>query len=167
MYGAIEGTIFLNELTRSASTSKTGLLKDVIHHMMSIRNGVVTNGLAGANNGNYIINAKEAIVKSLSLSVQSTDPVEVYLYFEPSSLSVPHEYYAITRCNELKSTVVGTFDNTIDTPIYTGFCGINGTMNVDLSQYRITIPPGSWVSIAVKSTNSVSPCIAALTWSED
>ncbi len=167
MYGAIEGTIFLNELTRSASTSKTGLAKDVIHHLMSIRNGVVTNGFAGANNGNYIINAKEAIIKSLSVSCQSTDPVEVYLYFEPSSLSVPHEYYAITRCNELKSTVVGTFDNTIDTPIYTGFVGINGTINVDLSQYRITIPPGSWVSIAVKSTNSVSPCIAALTWSED
>ncbi len=167
IYGAIEGTIHLNELTRSASTSKTGLAKDVIHHMMTIKNGVVTNGLAGANNGNYLINAKEAIVKSLSLSCQSTDPVEVYLYFEPSSFSAQHEYYAITRCNELKSTVTGTFDNTIDTPIYTGFCGINGTFNVDLSQYRITIPPGSWLSIAIKSTNSVSPCIAALTWSED
>ncbi len=167
MYAAIEGTIHLNELTRSASTSKTGLVKDVIHHMMTIKNSVVTNGLAGANNGNYVLNTKEAIVKSLSVSVQSTDPVEVYLYFEPSSFSGAHEYYAITRCNEVKSTVTGTFDNTLDTPIYTGFCGINGTINVDLSQYRITVPPGSWLSIAVKSTNSISPCIAALTWSED
>jgi hypothetical protein len=167
MYAAIEGTVFLNELTRSASTSKTGLVKDVIHHMMTIKNSVVTNGLAGANNGNYVLNTKEAIVKSLSVSVQSTDPVEVYLYFEPSSFSGAHEYYAITRCNEVKSTVTGTFDNTLDTPIYTGFCGINGTINVDLSQYRITVPPGSWLSIAVKSTNSISPCIAALTWSED
>jgi hypothetical protein len=167
MYAAIEGTIHLNELTRSASTSKTGLVKDVIHHMMTIKNSVVTNGLAGANNGNYVLNTKEAIVKSLSVSVQSTDPVEVYLYFEPAGFSAAHEYYAIPRCNEVKSTVTGTFNGTSDTPIYTGFCGINGTINVDLSQYRITVPPGSWLSIAVKSTNSISPCIAALTWSED
>lgn len=167
MYGAIEGTIFLNELTRSASTSKTGLNKDNIHHIMTIKNSVVTNGLAGANNGNYVLNTKEAIVKSLSVSCQSTDPVEVYLYFEPAGFSGAHEYYAIPHCNEVKSTVTGTFNGTSDTPIYTGFCGINGTINVDLSQYRITVPPGSWLSIAVKSTNSISPCIAALTWSED
>ncbi len=167
MYGAIEGTIFLNELTRSYSTSKTGLNKDNIHHILTIKNSVVTNGLAGANNGNYVLNTKEAIVKSLSVSVQSTDPVEVYLYFEPSSLSVAHEYYNIPYCNEVRSTVTGTFDNSIDTPIYTGFCAINGVINIDLSAYRITVPPGSWLSIAVKSTNSISPCIAGLTWSED
>lgn len=134
---------------------------------MTVKNSVVTNGLAGANNGNYVLNTKEAIVKSLSVSCQSTDPVEVYLYFEPSSFSASHEYYAITRCNEVRSTVTGTFDNAVDTPIYTGFCGINGTINIDLSAYRITIPPGSWISIAVKSTNSISPCIAGLVWSED
>ena len=167
IYAAVEGTIHLNELTRSYSTSKSGLNKDNIHHMLTIKNSVVTNGYAGANNGNYILNAKEAIVKSLSLSVQSTDPVEVYLYFEPSSFTGQHEYYAITRCNEVRSTVTGTFDNSIDTPIYTGFCGINGTINIDLSAYRITVPPGSWLSIAVKSTNSISPCIAGLVWSED
>ena len=167
MYAAVEGTIHLNELTRSWSTSKTGLAKDIVHHMMTIKNSVVTNGLAGANNGNYIINAKEAIVKSLSLSVQSTDPVEVYLYFEPASFSGSHEYYNIPYCNEVHSTVTGTFDRTVDTPIFTGFCGINGTINIDLSSYRITVPPGSWLSIAVKSTNSISPCIAGLVWSED
>jgi hypothetical protein len=167
MYAAVEGTIHLNELTRSWSTSKTGLAKDIVHHMMTIKNSVVTNGVAGANNGNYIINAKEAIVKSLSLSVQSTDPVEVYLYFEPSSFSGSHEYYNIPYCNEVHSVVTGTFDRTVDTPIYTGFCGINGTINIDLSAYRITVPPGSWLSIAVKSTNSISPCIAGLVWSED
>ena len=167
MYGAIEGTIFLNELTRSYSTSKTGLAKDLIHHVMSIKNSVVTNGLAGANNGNYVLNTKEAIVKSLSVSCQSTDPVEVYLYFEPTSLSVQHEYYNIPYCNEVQSTVTGTFNAALDTPIYTGLVAINGTINIDLSAYRITVPPGSWLSIAVKSTNSISPVTAALVWSED
>jgi len=167
MYGAIEGTIHLNELTRSYSSSKTNLSQNVVHHLLSIKNSIVTNGLAGANNGNYVLNTKEAIVKSLSVSVQSNDPSQVFLYFEPSSFSANHEYYAIPRCNEVHSTITGTFDNTIDTPVYTGLCGINGTINIDLSQYRITVPPGSWLSIAIKGTAAITASSAALVWSED
>lgn len=167
MYAAIEGTIFQNELTRSYSTSKTGLAKDLVHHMLTIKNSVVTNGLAGANNGNYVINTKEAIIKSLSVSIQSTDPARIFLFFEPTSLSVPNLYNLIPRCNEVHSEVTGTFNLAVDTPIYTGLVGINGTINIDLSAYRITIPPGSYVSIAITSTNSVSPATCALTWSED
>ena len=167
MYAAIEGTIFQNELTRSYSTSKTGLAQNQVHHLLTIKNSVVTNGLAGANNGNYVINTKEAIIKDLSVSVQSTDPSRVFLFFEPSSLSAPHLYNLIPRCNEVHSEVTGTFNLAVDTPIYTGLIGINGTINVDLSAYRITIPPGSQVSVAILSTNSVSPATCALTWSED
>ena len=167
MYGAVEGTIHLNELTRSWSTSKSSLAQNVTHHMMTIKNSVVTNGLAGANNGNYVINAKEAIVKSLSVSVQATDPTQVYLFFEPSSYSNTLTYLNIPYCNEVHAVDTGTFNIAVDTPIYTGLIAINGTINIDLSAYRITIPPGSWVSIAVRSTNGITQCTAALTWSED
>jgi len=167
MYGAVEGTIHLNELTRSWFTSKSGLTQNVTHHMMTIKNSVVTNGLAGANNGNYVINAKEAILKSLSVSVQSTDPAAVYLFFEPTSFSTNYTYFNIPSCNEVHATNTGTFNTAVDTPIYTGLLAINGTINIDLSAYRITIPPGSWVSIAVRSTNSITQATAALVWSED
>ncbi len=167
MYGAIEGTIFLNELTRSKHTSKTTLAKDLVHHVLTIKNSVITNGLAGANNGNYVINAKEAIVKQLSLSVQGTDPVNVYLFFDPTSLSVPQLYNNINYCNEVFSIVTGTFNLTIDTAIWSGIVGINGTFNIDLSAYRITIPPGSQLSVAVQSTNGISRTDCSLTWSED
>ncbi len=167
MYGAVEGTIHLNELTRSWAASKGSLTQNNVHHMMTIKNSVVTNGLAGANNGNYVINTKEAIVKSLSVSVQSADPVQVFLLFEPAGFSAQHEYYVIPYCNQVHSVVTGTFDLTLATPVYTCICGINGTINIDLSQYRITIPPGSWLSIAVKGTNTISASAASLTWSED
>ena len=167
IYGAVEGTIFLNELTRSKANSKTGLAKDLVHHCLTIKNSVITNGLAGANNGNYIINAKEAIVKQLSLSIQGTDPANVYLIFDGTSLSVPHLYYNIPYCNEVASVVTGTYDLALDTPIYSGIVGINGTINIDLSAYRITIPPGSQLSVAVQSTNGISRMDCALTWSED
>ena len=167
MYGAVEGTISQNELTRSWYTSKTNLAKDTTHHLMSIKNSVVTNGLAGANNGNYILNAKEAILKSLSVSVQSTDPASVYLFFEPSSFSGTYTYFNIPYCNEVHAVDTGTFNTAVDTPIYAGLLAINGTINIDLSAYRITVPPGSWVSIAIRSTNSVSQVTSALVWSED
>ncbi len=167
MYGAIEGTIHLNELTRSWSTSKGSLVQNTVHHMMTIKNSVVTNGLAGANNGNYVINAKEAIVKSLSVSTQSSDPVQVFLFFEPAGFSGQHEYYVIPYCNQVHSVVTGSFNLSLATPVYTGLCAINGVINVDLSAYRITIPPGSWLSIAIKGTNTISASAAALVWSED
>ena len=167
MYGAIEGTIFQNELTRSWSSSKSSLAQNTTHHMLTIKNSVVTNGLAGANNGNYVLNTKEAIVKSLSVSVQSTDPSQVFLFFDPTSFSSQHSYFNIPSCNEVHSVVTGTLDTTVDTPVYTGLISINGTVNIDLSPYRITIPPGSQVSIAVRSTNGITQCTAALVWSED
>lgn len=167
VYGAVEGTIFLNELTRSKHHSKTSLAKDLVHHCMTIKNAVVTNGLAGANNGNYIINAKEAILKQLSVSIQGTDPANVYLLFDATSLSVSHLYNNISYCNEVFSTVDGTFNLTTDTAIWAGLVGINGTFNIDLSQYRITIPPGSQISIAIQSTNGISRMDCSLTWSED
>jgi hypothetical protein len=167
IYGAIEGTIFLNELTRSHHTSKSSLAQNTAHHIMTIKNAVVTNGLAGANNGNYVINAKEAIVKQLSVSVQGTDPVNVYLLFDATSFSSSHLYNNINYCNEVYSTATGNFNITTDTPIWSGICGINGTINIDLSSYRITIPPGSQLSIVAQSTNQITRIDSALTWSED
>ena len=76
-------------------------------------------------------------------------------------------FYNIPRCNEVQSTVTGTFNLAIDTPIYEGIVGINGTINIDLSAYRITVPPGSYVSIGIQSTGSMNPVSCALVWSED
>jgi hypothetical protein len=167
VYGAVEGTIFQNELTRSHSASKSSLAQNVTHHMMTIKNSVVTNGLAGANNGNYVLNTKEAIIKSLSVSVQATDPSQVFLFFDPTSFSSTHLYFNIPNCNEVYSDATGTLNTAVDTPVYTGLLAINGTVNIDLSPYRITIPPGSQVSIAIRSTNGITQATVALVWSED
>jgi hypothetical protein len=167
VYGAIEGTIFQNELTRAYGTSKSNLAQNQLHHLLTIRNSVITNGLAGANNGNYVLNTKEAIVKSLSVSIQGQDPARIYLFFEPSSFSSTQLFNNIPRCNELQSTATGTFNLAVDTPVYEALVGINGTVNVDLSAYRITVPPGSWVSVAIQSTGAMNPVSCALVWSED
>lgn len=167
MMGAIEGDIRQNELNRSSGVNKTGLVKDVLHHLLTIRNPYVTNGAAGALNGNYILNAKEIILKDVSIGTQNTDPAILYIFYEPTSFSGTHSYFSQPKDNGMISTVDGTLNNTVDTAICQFVTAINGQSSYALSDFRVAIPPGSWVSFAIKSTNGITRATLALVFSED
>lgn len=167
MMSAIEGDIRQNELNRSTSTNKTTLAQNTLHHLLTIRNPYVTNGQAGALNGNYILNAKEIILKDVSVGTQGNDPGIVYLFFEPTSFSANQSYYSQPKDNGMVSTVDGTFNPTIDTAICQFVTAINGEAQYKLSDFRITIPPGSWVSFGIKSTAQISRAAIAVVFSED
>ena len=167
MMAAIEGDIRQNELNRSSSVNKTNLAQNVMHHLMTIRNPYVTNGQAGALNGNYILNAKEIILKDISVGTQNTDPALLYIFFEPTTFSGEHSYYSQPKDNGMISTVDGTIDPTVDTAICQFVTAINGESQYKLSDFRIAVPPGSWVSFAIKSTNGISRATMALVFSED
>jgi hypothetical protein len=167
MFGAIEGTIFQNELNRSTSVSKTTLGSGTVWHLMTIRNPYVTNGKSGALNGNYVLNAKEVILKDISIGVQGNDPGIVYIFYEPTSFSNTHVYTSQPKDNVMVSTVDGTLDPTVDTAVTRFVTAINGEAQYDLSKYRIAIPSGSYVSIAIQSTSNMSRVSAAVVFSED
>ena len=167
LMAAIEGDIRQNELNRSTSSNKTTLAQNIVHHLLTIRNPYVTNGAAGALNGNYVLNAKEIILKNVSVGTQGNDPGIVYLFFEPSSFSANQSYYSQPRDNGMISTVDGTFDTTIDSAICQFVTAINGESQYQLSDFRVTVPPGSWVSFAIKSTAQISRATMALVFSED
>ena len=167
MMGAIEGTIFQNELNRSTSVSKTTLSSGTLHHLLTLRNPYVTNGAAGAYNGNYILNAKEIILKDISIGTQGNDPGIVYIFFEPTSFSGTHSYHSQPKDNGMISTADGTIDETVDTAVCRFVTAINGEAQYKLSDFRIAIPPGSSISIAIKSTSNISRVSAALVFSED
>jgi hypothetical protein len=167
MMGAIEGDIRQNELNRSTSVNKTTLAQNTMHHLLTIRNPYVTNGAAGALNGNYILNAKEIILKDISVGTQNTDPALLYIFYEPTSFSGIHSYYSQPKDNGMISTVDGTLDPAVDTAICQFVTAINGESQYKLSDFRIAIPPGSWVSFAIKSTNGISRATMALVFSED
>lgn len=167
MMGAIEGDIRQNELNRSSGVNKTGLAQNVMHHLLTIRNPYVTNGAVGALNGNYILNAKEIILKDVSIGTQNTDPAILYVFYEPTSFSGTHSYYSQPKDNGMISTVDGTLDNTVDTAICQFVTAINGQSSYNLNDFRVAIPPGSWVSFAIKSTNGITRAALALVFSED
>jgi len=167
MMGAIEGDIRQNELNRATSVNKTNLAQNVMHHLLTIRNPYVTNGAAGALNGNYILNAKEIILKDISVGTQNTDPALLYIFFEPTSFSGTHSYYSQPKDNGMISTADGTLDPTVDTAICQFVTAINGEAQYKLSDFRVALPPGSWISFAIKSTNGISRATMALVFSED
>lgn len=167
MMGAIEGEIKQNELNRSTSVNKTGLSQNVMHHLLTIRNPYVTNGSAGALNGNYVLNAKEIILKDVSIGTQNSDPAILYVFFEATTFSGTHSYFSQPKDNGMISTADGTLDPTVDTPICQFVTAINGATSYPMRDFRVTIPPGSTVSFALKSTNAVSRATLALVFSED
>lgn len=166
--GAIEGEIKQNELNRSASVSKTGLNSaGIVFHLMTIRNPYITNGSAGALNGTYILNSKEIILKDISVGTQGNDPGIVYIFYEAASFSGTHSYYSQPKDNGMISTVDGTLDTTVDTAICQFVTSINGQAQFPLNDFRIAIPPGSSVSIGIKSSANMSRVACALVFSED
>lgn len=167
MMGAIEGDIRQNELNRSTSVSKTTLAQNSIHHLLTLRNPYVTNGAANALNGNFVLNTKEILLKDISVACQTTDPALLYIFFEPSSFTGTHSYYSEPRNNGMISTADGTFTTTTDSAICQFVIGINAEAQYKLNEFRVAVPPGSFVSFAVSSTAQISKATMAIVFSED
>lgn len=167
MFGAIEGTIFKNELIRSSGVSKVSLAKDDFHHMLTLRNPYVTNGKAGSLNGQYILNAKEIILENISVGTQGNDPCIVYVFYEPTSFTGTHTFLSQPKDNGMISTADGTLNPNVDTAILRFVTSINGQSSFDLKPYRIAVPPNSTISIAIQSSAAISRASVAVVFSED
>lgn len=167
MMGAIEGDVRQNELNRSFSSAKSGLNTGSVHHLMTIRNPLVTIGGVTQENGTFAINTKELILKDISAAQQGNDPATIYIFYAPTSFSAAHEFSTQQKNNALHSTTTGTFDIQVDPPICQFILGVNGEAQYKLSDFRIPVPAGVEVSVAISSTASISRIAAALVWSED
>ena len=167
MMGAIEGDIRQNELNRSTGASKTTLASGTVHHLLTLKNPYVTNGKAGALNGAYILNAKELILKDISVGTQGNDPGTVYIFYEAESFSGTHVFASQPKDNGMVSTADGTLDKTTETAVCRFVTAINGEAQYRLSDFRIAIPPGSSVSIGIESSAQTSRVAMALVFSED
>lgn len=167
MMGAIEGDIRQNELNRSCESIKSNLTQNTLHHLLTLRNPYVTNGAAGALNGNYVLNAKEIILKDISIALQGQDPGIVYIFYNADSFSGTHSFTSQPKDNGIVSTVDGTLNTAVDTAVCRFVTAINGESQYKLSDFRIAIPPGDSISIGIRSTNGITRLSVALVFSED
>ena len=66
----------------------------------------------------------------------------------------------------LVSEATGTISETTNTPILSYAIPSSGSLNIDLSSYRIVVSPGSIISLAIKASN-VTATNSSLIWEVD
>jgi hypothetical protein len=165
IYGAIEGEQNITSFTNGGATTKTGLAKDLYHHIMSIQNPYV-------NHNNDKLNLRSIRFMDLSVSSQSTDPVELYIFFNGQLADdATFDWASVSGIDGLKryaeSRVEAEFDVTGDAPIVALTTGLTGSgQQFDLLPYNLILPPGTHMSLVAKSTNSMSKLAIAGTWGD-
>ena len=160
MMMAVEGTITRNDFPRAAHADKTGLAKDLNHHLLTVENPTTREGK---------INTKELILQDLVVSSQCSDPAKISLYLNEELLTGVHDLRTRPKTIAMVSLATGTFANTATsiTPVIAYTLGINGTLQFDLTPYRLIVPAGGKVSVAISASQSISRAICALTWLAD
>ena len=159
--GAIEGDIIVTYLPNSVSnTYSTSILAATHQHMLSIRNDIVFNNK---------INQREIILKGISAAANSasSSPIVVTLYKNSTTAGLK----IWSNIGNDSFTSYSTTDTTIipasDLVVYQAVI-IPGAANVlDVSNLRIALPPGDYMSVGVYGSNNIQNCAVSLIWVED
>ena len=158
MAGFIEGGITRNNYTRAYSIQKSSLASGSTHNIFTIKNPLIYSGK---------INTKEIVLQDVALAHQGNDPCQVFVFLEAELVGAGEIYTRLPQAVATVSTITGTIDPTLYTPVAAFILGINGQAQYDLTPYRIVVPPGTRASVAVRSNQGISQISAALVWLAD
>ena len=153
----IEGQLPTNTYTTgTGSGTKTGLTSGSLHHMLSLRNSLLHAGK---------INLRTLELLKLSLSYTGNSPAEILL-----ALDAPLSRQGRISYSEIDYNSIAYFspdDYTTPTLRWlAAFATDSGSTQIDLQNLNIKLPPNSVVSVFVRSSQTISRCIASLTWDE-
>jgi hypothetical protein len=158
MMMAIEGVLNLSRSSRSRAVNKTSLAKDDLHHVLSLRNSYTYNNKINTNSIN---------LKKLSIGVQSTDPVTIYLFQDTTTQNVPLVFSDVLNSITTQSSTTATLNIATETPIAVFVVGVNGYDNIDISSLLISEPAGSIITFAATSPAAISRITIGTMWTED
>lgn len=170
MMGGVEGLIQSNSLPTAAlrSTSHNpNLTSSTLHHGVTVHNRLVFNDK---------INARELLIKSISVSVDTNtngNPVEVLLFYNFVGLPSPSVYKVLnlTESSAFYNDTVGSMTQGANIPIYAFFTAGQQAQTIDLdaasSGLRIAIPPNNDITLAIRSTDTISRVGVAISFIED
>jgi hypothetical protein len=159
MMSGLEGITNRNSYTGATATTKTNLTQNVLHHVMSIQNPYTFSNS---------INTIETLLNDFVATTQCNDPTEVYMYLDADLLTGTQDYVSQDGFPVSISTATGTLDPATNFPILSFVVGNTGSsVQFALEAYRLVIPPGSTISIAVRSTATIQKVAASLVWYND
>jgi hypothetical protein len=155
----LEGVTNRNNFPGGAAINQTSLTQNDTHHIISISNPLVFNG---------VINTREILMQDLTVTMQCNDPTLMYLYLDAPLSTGVHDFQSQDGFAVSVSTVTGLIDPTTNFPILSFVVGLTGsTTQFALESYRLVLPPGSTMSIAVTSTAVIQKAAAAISWYND
>ena len=155
----LEGITNRNGYTGAAAATKSSLTQNILHHLISIKNPYTWNST---------INTIETILCDFVATTQCNDPTEVYLYIDAVLQTGTHDFTSQDNLPVTISTVTGTLDPIVNSPILSFVVGNTGSsVQFTLEQYRVVVPPGSTVTIAIRSTAAIQKAAASITWYND
>lgn len=161
--GAIQGQIIQTGVSHAYYSTATGNRSaDTTHHLLSIQNPYIRNGM---------VNKSSLIIQDLAVSAQGNDPSVVfivknavgtsgYLLFNPLPNTTNYNFaqYSVNAVTEdLTKDVI----NNIQT------LGINTSAKFDLLPYNLTLVPGEYISVFIISTSILSRTAAGISWRVD
>nr|NDG05948.1 hypothetical protein [Oxalobacteraceae bacterium] len=159
MMSGLEGITNRNSYTGAIATTKTTLTQNVLHHLLSIQNPYTWSNT---------INTIETLLNDFVATTQCNDPTEVYLYLDAALSTGVQDFVSQDGYPVTVSTATGTFDPATVYPILSFVVGNTGSsVQFALEAYRLVVPPGSTVSVAIRSTASIQKAAASLVWYND
>lgn len=163
VFGAIQGEIVQSGISQGYyHIDSTARSKDVIHHLLSIQNPYIRNGL---------VNKSSLIIQDLTMSAQGSDPSVIFIIKNPvgtSDLLVFNPLPSATAFNFAQySTSNVTETLSLDNPSNIKTLGINSSAAFDLKEYNLTLNPGDVISIFFTSSSPISRTAIGMTWRVD
>ncbi len=163
--GAIEGIVERTRLPYSVTGTRNDAMNTPgsLYHLVSLKNKLVYQNK---------INTRDLIVSRLTGSVNTVgDPAIIYIYYNP----IPTNYLRWTTQTDFNASLYATQDSTglfvlptQSTPPVAAFhVADNSTIDVDLSQIGLHIPPNSFISAVISSTTNITAASASFIYVED
>lgn len=157
MMAAQEGLEQDNAFTTATGTSKTSLGTGSTHHLLGLKNATIYQNK---------INLRKVKLKRLDVAVQSNDPVLVYMILNGTK-SVTHTYNKVANFScVINDTAAGTYTLANEHVMAQFVVPAGGSIDVNLDDLELTIPPGSHTDICVSSGQTIQSIATAITWIE-
>jgi hypothetical protein len=163
--GAVEGIVERTRLPYSITATRTDSMNTPgsLYHLVSLKNKLVYQNK---------INTRDLIVSRLTGSVNTTgSPAVIYLYWNPTITN----YLRWTTQSDFNASLYATQDSTglfilgaQSIPPIAAFHVSNGdTIDVNLIDMGIHIPPNSFLTAVISSTSNMTAANASFVYVED
>jgi hypothetical protein len=162
MMGAIEGNIIPTTYPVAARGYRSGGMNTInnVYHLLTIKNPIIYNSK---------INTRELLIQSISAlaTIASSAPGTMFVYINPT-LGIDLTFNSFSQEKAaLYSTTTTTINATLNTPIAAFSITSAAPQFIDLSSFRIAIPPQSCVSVGFVSGDNINTAEVNVMFIED